>query len=127
MKYQIPVDTIAAFSAVGRVHRAFGHLIAAAHGALLCVPVAIATGDLRQVVDSCPVPWDEVFAVIDQPLINPLPTPLDRFMGFNPPPEPLLSLGWTDGWVIDVIAIRPGDRANVRRLSHCSGLCFANV
>lgn len=63
----IPIQTIAQFAHAGRVYRSFGHFLAAKTGALLAVPVGLATGDFSAVIDGCPVPWAEVFAVIDTP------------------------------------------------------------
>ncbi len=61
---ELSLSAIAAFSASVRLHRAFGHLVAAAAGSLLCVPLPLAAGDLRAVVDGCPVPWEEVWALL---------------------------------------------------------------
>lgn len=49
----------------GTVWRAFDHLLAAAGDRLLLVPIGLMDGDLTQVVDGCPVPWAEVWAVLD--------------------------------------------------------------
>lgn len=63
----IDVKVVSRFATDRRVWRSFDHLLAAGPGTLLCVPVGLADGDLTSVVDGCPVPWPEVWAVLDAP------------------------------------------------------------
>lgn len=65
--FRIPLVSLLPFSHDGCAYRAFDHLILARPGALLLVPVWLATGNLKSVVDGCPVPWAEVFDVLDAP------------------------------------------------------------
>lgn len=63
----ILLENLETFSSSGRVFRAFGHLIAARAGATLLVPQEQVDGDLRRVLDRCPVPYEEVLALLDPP------------------------------------------------------------
>lgn len=119
---EISISAIAAFSHDGRVHRAFDHLIAAGAGTLLCVPLAASAGDLRQVVDGCPVPWDEVLTVID--------TPLDGYV-FCPQIQvrrawPMLASFAEAGWRTDHIQFGAGT-VPVPRLVHQKGIVFSTL
>jgi hypothetical protein len=68
----IHIDLVRSFGADGKAYFAFHHLLAAQMGALLLVPVSLAMGSLVQVVHGCPVPWEEVHAVIEYPQVHPL-------------------------------------------------------
>lgn len=76
-----PIERLRLFAVDGAVYRAFHHLIAARMGTLLLVPMHLVTGPWHQpsgkpvVVDGCPVPWEEVHAVLEYPSVNPLTTP----------------------------------------------------
>jgi len=65
LPYLVDIDILRGFSADGRLYRAFDHLIAARHGSLLMVPLIVLQGRFDGVVDGCPVPWEEVCAVLD--------------------------------------------------------------
>lgn len=60
------------FSADGQVYRAFNHLIAASMGRLLLVPIHLVSGRCDEVIDGCPVPWEEVHAVLEYPVSHPV-------------------------------------------------------
>ena len=62
---RLPLETLLPFAHDGRACRSFDHLIFSRVGSLLLVPVWAVVGDLRQVVDGCPVPWQEVCDVLD--------------------------------------------------------------
>lgn len=120
------IDTLRQFSADGRVYRAFHHLIAARMGALLLVPLHLVQGRCAEVVDGCPVPWEEVCAVLDYPAVNPLTNPAkwnigdhaQLFAGFG------VDLAVC---VLDYIAPMVNGEAKVLRLVHPCGVRFAVV
>lgn len=121
----IPVSVIAAFSLDGHVFRAFDHLVAAGVGELLFVPQALAQGDLRGVVDRCPVPWDEVWAVLDTPLEASAAIDTEA-MAWNWPRLYQMCRG---GWQLDRIGLggSAGERKALDRLTHVSGVRFAQI
>lgn len=59
------INTLSLFSADRQVYRAFDHLVAARSGTLLLVPPRLVAGDLSEVVNGCPVPHEEVYAVLE--------------------------------------------------------------
>lgn len=99
----IRVETVARFAGDGRVWRAFDHLLAAGPGRLLLVPVGLADGDLTGVIDGCPVPWGEVWAVVDVPLAAPQPLSPARLAALAPQAATWLP---PHGWVRDVVPAR---------------------
>lgn len=66
------------FAAGGAVYRCFGHAFAARYGALLAVPLHLLDGDLRSLVDGCPVNYDEALTVATTPLEMNLPIDLSQ-------------------------------------------------
>ena len=122
---EISVSAIAGFSGDGRVFRAFGHLLGVGNGGgtMFLVPLGRSHGDLRQVTDGCPVPWHEVVAVIDTPPTAAAPQLPETMCAHHP----ALALLTPYGWLLDRIAINPGDSASIERLTHVSGLRFARV
>lgn len=97
----IHVRTIAQFAGDGRVWRAFDHLLAAGPGRLLLVPVGLADGSLSAVTDGCPVPWPEVWAVLDAPLREEAPALAPERLAAL---APLAAAHLTPyGWVRDVV------------------------
>lgn len=129
---ELSISVIAAFSADGRVFRSFGHLLGSRPGELLLVPLGHTTGDLRNVVDCCPVPWEEVWAVLDTPVAQPeLMPPEEVCQRF-----PRLAQVSPYGWTVDRIPPGPETDASiypwsfsvkVLRLTHPSGIRFAYV
>lgn len=120
---EVSVSVIAGFSADGRVYRFHGHLLAAMPGELLLVPLGRSTGDLRPVVDHCPLPWVEVFATLDAPPGQTLgPVPPEAMCHDHP----RLAQITPYGWMHDTISLSCA-RPNVRRLSHSSGIIFARA
>jgi hypothetical protein len=99
----ITVATVARFSRDGRVWRAFDCLLAAGPGTLLLVPVGLAEGDLTRVVDGCPVPWPEVWAVLDAPAEQVRQLPPEALAKLVP-----LAAAWLTpfGWERDVVPAR---------------------
>jgi len=118
---EVSVSAMAAFSD-GSVFRSYDHLLAAGAGTLLCVPMGLAAGDLRSVVDGCPVPWEEVFSVIDSGCATPLELPPNLVEHQYPA---LASLA-REGWSMDLIALGAG-RLRHARLIHVSGIRFAHL
>lgn len=116
---RLPLESLCRFSHDGRAFRSFDHLIFARMGVLLLVPVWMASGDLRRVVDGCPVPWEEAFDVLDAPALG--VTVGDQASI----PQPLLSLVG-DGWQQQVFKLaRRGTTS--RRFVHHTGIRFAEV
>lgn len=110
----IHIHTITAFAHDRRVWRAFDHLLAAGRGRLLLVPVGLADGILTGVVDGCPVPWEEVWAVLDAAPQSPAPMSPDRLARVAPQVATRFS---PFGWVRDVVAAR----ATVPTLTRLTG------
>lgn len=106
----------------GQVWRAFDHLIGVGPGRLLVVPVGLADGNLARVRDGCPVPWQEVFTLIDVPA-DPaarvlLPEQLARL-------APLVAVHFAPfGWVHDVVPAG-GAVPTMTRLTGPTGERFA--
>lgn len=118
---RFPLETLAGFSHDGRVFRSFDHLILARGGELLLVPVFMAAGDLRRVVDGCPVPWEEVFDVLDAPT---------SAVSVGDPnglavPRALRAL-LPDGWQLQVFKMARREKLT-RRFVHASGIRFADI
>lgn len=61
------VERLKLFATDGQLYRAFDHLIAARMGTLLLVPFHLVVGRCDEVLDGCPVPWEDVFAVLEYP------------------------------------------------------------
>lgn len=96
----VHVRTVARFAADGRVWRAFDHLLALGAGGLLLVPVGLGDGDLRCVTDGCPVPWPEVWAVLDAPPAAPRQVSPARLAALSP----LAAASFAPyGWVSEVV------------------------
>lgn len=116
---RIPLETLAAFAQDGQAFRSFNHLIFARLGALLLVPVWVAVGDLRQVFDGCPVPWEEVFDVLDAPAAG---------VSVGDPevvPSPLRLLAGDD-WQLQTFRLARRMKTT-RRFVHSSGMRFADL
>lgn len=117
---------LAAFCAPGVVlHRSFGFVIAARPGAVLLAPVGKVDGDFRQVRDGCPVPWDEVWRVVDAPSERAELLQGNELVAL----APRVALAFSPyGWMRDLIRIDPaGSGFGVVRLCHESGLRCAFV
>jgi len=118
----ITAERLAAFSADGRLYRAFDHVVAALHGCVLLVPMYLVRGDLSAVVDGCPVPWEEVDDVLRRE-----PGATHAF-DFAAEPYSALIQGVADlvpsGWSLDFVNINRSSH-HAWRLMHWSGLRFA--
>lgn len=122
----IPLSLIASFSRVNAIWRAFDHLIAPGVDGLLFVPVHLADGDLRQVVDGCPVLWEEAWATLDTPVESRSPTVAPETLAAR---WPALRTLFPHGWRLDSIGLgnSGGELKSIERLSHPSGVRFVQV
>lgn len=127
-----PLEHLRLFAADGQVYRAFGHLIAARMGTLLMVPLRLVTGPFHlpdgkpALVDGCPVPHEEVFAVLQYQVTNPLTHPakwnVDDYI------EQLEYLGIdTSACALDTITPMVNGEEKVLRLVHPCGVRYAVV
>lgn len=109
---------LAAFCAPGApLYRSFGFVLAVQSGSVLLAPVGRVEGDLRQLRDGCPVPWEEVAAVIDMPPNGRLLQGAEMVAT-----APRLAHVFSPyGWSRDFLRIGPGPIGAVR-LIHENGL-----
>ena len=119
----IPLLLIGALAVDGRVWRAFDHLIVQFGGGVVLVPVGLVEGDLTGVIDRCPVPWEEVWTVLDVPpgCVRQVSerTMYERYAG-------LVKLGGAVGWVWEDLS--PAGRVpTIRRLMAPNGVRFARL
>lgn len=126
LKLEVSVSAVAAFSRDGRVFRAFGHLMAAGAGSLLCVPLALAGGNLRHTLDVCPVPWEEVVAVLYEPAHEPAPLTWEAMAVEFPLLAQIAPEPWRSDW-LDMHGGLSGSCRRVLRLVHDSGIRYAMV
>lgn len=121
-----PIERLRLFSVDGNVYRAFDHLIAARMGMLLLVPQHLAVGSRDAVMDGCPVPHEEIFAVLEYPP-NPSPLPFIRG-GVDDYVQQIGYLGIDPGACeMDYITPMVNGKAKVLRLVHPSGVRYAVV
>lgn len=124
-----PLERLRLFSADGLVYRAFEHLIAARMDTLLLVPVHLVTGPWHlpsgrpAVVDGCPVPWEEVHAVLKYPVTHPLTQPAKwnvdielKYLGID-----------ASACELDAIAPMVNGEEKVLRMVHPCGVRYAVV
>lgn len=122
LPYLVNFDALQRFSADGKLYRAYDHLIAATHGMLLMAPLIVVQGRFTDVVDGCPVPWEEVFAVIDAESM-PFIMDLALMPQINFELDRLNPLGLNRSqWVFDFIGTYDDTRRNVLRFKHASGV-----
>jgi len=117
----IHVTTVARFAADGCVWRSFDCLMAVSPCRLLLVPVGLADGDLTAVVDGCPVPWPEAWAVLDAPLSQPRPLSPERLAEQAPQVAAHLA---PFGWVRDEVPAA-GTVPTMTRLTSPDGVRLA--
>ena len=58
-------ENLLTFAADGKIYRAFDHAVIAAIGMIVAVPLEQTEGTLVNLVDQCPVPWQELWSVLD--------------------------------------------------------------
>jgi hypothetical protein len=118
---QLPLSLIARCGG-GRVFEAFKHYIVAGDGYLLLVPIAIVSQDQSiEVTPGCPVPVEEVSALLDEPLAHP------RELAQDDPLRHRLSALWPDGWRYDLIPVMPRAWRKVLRAVNENGIRYAEV
>lgn len=124
-----PIERLRMFSADGQVYRAFNHLIAARMGTLLLVPQLLVVGRLIDVVDGCPVPWEEVHAVLEYPVTSPVAHADATLAEFNHQQRfDAFCLGLSPAeCVLDHIAPLVNGTEKVLRLTHPCGVRYAVV
>ena len=59
------IATLQRFASDGLVYRAFDHAVVAAMGLVVAVPLWHTEGCLKELPDQSPVPWMELWAVLD--------------------------------------------------------------
>ena len=127
LPYLVNFDALMQFSSDRKIYRAYDHLIAATHGSLVLAPLIVMQGRFHDVVDGCPVPWEEVNAVIEAPhtpfclelsKLESVKCELDRY---NP-----LGLD-RNGWEFDFIGTFDDSHRNILRFKHDSGVRCATV
>jgi hypothetical protein len=122
LPYLVNFDTLQGFSADGRVYRAYDHLIAATHGMLLVAPLIVVQGRFHDVVDGCPVPWEEVYGLIDSPH-SPAMMDLVQLPVISFELDRLHPLGLDrNQWEFDFIGTHDDSRRNILRFTHASGV-----
>lgn len=122
MNAQIPLSSIARFSSDGRVFMAFGHYIAAGNGYLLLVPVDAAYKSPQiEVTAGCPVPLEEVAALLDEPQHARFALKQGDALA-----QHLCAL-WPDGWRYDLVPLMPGAWRRVLRAVNENGIRYAEV
>jgi hypothetical protein len=125
-----PIERVRLFATDGAVFRAFDHLIAARMGTLLLVPMHLVTGRCDAVVDGCPVPWEEVYSILEYPPINPFTNP-SKWSGMASRADQLQQLQYLgvdpDACEMDHITPMVNGRETVLRLIHPCGLRYAVV
>lgn len=117
------ISALIPFSADGIIYRAFGHLLAARAGSVLLAPIHAVQGRLTEVVDGCPVPWEEVDAVLAAPFSQALAFGFDDGCGYGAAVRQMARLS-VAGWDVEPLRLRPESSA-VWAFRHESGLRYA--
>lgn len=90
---QFSIMTLAKHSKDGRVYRSFDHVIVATCGMVVAVPITQTVGELHSLAPFCPVPWEEMWAILDTPAEARAAFDLDLFAHI---PAVLVDLGIAD-------------------------------
>lgn len=131
---QIPLSLLAGFSSDSRVYSAFGHYIAPGTGRVLLVPTSMAyRGHIEAaVVPGCPVPVNEISALLDTPAVLQT-TELAKSAAAWPVLAKVVA-AWQvlaaiaeEGWQVDFIPMMPGHRHRVLRVTHDNGVRYGEV
>jgi hypothetical protein len=127
MQPAFPIERVRLFATDGMIFRAFGHLLAARMGTLLLIPFNLVVGRCYAVVDGCPVPWEEVFAVLEYPSVNPQTDP-NKWNAINNHVQQLVYLGLNPAdCEIDYISPLANGKEKVLRFVHSCGVMYAVV
>lgn len=59
------IENLLTFAADGKIYRAFDHAVIASMGMVVAVPLEQTEGSLTGLIDRCPVPWQELWSVLD--------------------------------------------------------------
>jgi hypothetical protein len=125
LPYLVDFETLRRFAVGGVLYRAYDHLIAASVGRVLTVPLIVVQGRFMDVIDGCPVPWEEVYSIIEgksEPFILELAKMPEVVLWL----DSLAPLGLDRGqWQFDLIGVHDDTRRNVLRFTHASGVRFA--
>ena len=123
------VERLQLFATDGQLYRAFGYLVASKTGTLLLVPFHLVIGRCDEVLDGCPVPWEDVFAVLEYQHAGEInPAPANWRIGVVNMLKTLTSLGLDqEGCVLDHIQPMFHGPEKVLRLVHPCGVRYAVV
>lgn len=121
--FHLHISTLSQFSADGVIYRAFGHLIAARQGTVLLAPLHAVQGRLTEVVDGCPVPWEEVDAVLAATFEEASEFNLDDGAGYGAALRQIGRLA-ESGWEMKVLPFIQS-ACTVWAFQHSSGLRYA--
>lgn len=58
-------EQLLTFSKDGKIYRAFDHVVIATLGMVVAIPLEQTEGSLNKLIDQCPVPWQELWTVLD--------------------------------------------------------------
>ena len=90
---QFSIMTLAKHSKDGRVYRSFDHVIVATCGMVVAVPMTQVSGSLAELAPYCPLPWQEMWAILDTEATARAAFDLDLFATV---PAVLVDLGIAD-------------------------------
>ena len=62
---KVPVSVLKKYSYKGVCYRCFDHVIAVQSGLVVAVPTTIVSGPVQGVHPYCPLPWEEMWAILD--------------------------------------------------------------
>lgn len=125
LPHLVAFDALCDLSSNRRLYRAYDRLIAATHGTVLIVPQIMVKGRFHDVVDGCPVPWEEVYSIIEMP-VKPFVMDLASMPAVHDQLYRLGCLGLDRSqWEFDLIGIHDDSRRNIIRFIHASGVRYA--
>ena len=62
---RVPVSSMLKYSSDGNIYRSFDNIIVVMSGLVIAIPITLITGNLKSVQPYCPVPWEEMWAILD--------------------------------------------------------------
>lgn len=125
LPHLVAFDVLCDLSSDRQLYRAYDRLIAATHGTVLVVPQVLVKGRFHDVIDGCPVPWEEVYSIIELP-VKPFVMDLASMPAVHAQLDRLDCLGLDHGqWEFDLIGIHDDSRRNIIRFIHASGVRYA--
>ncbi|WP_024303354.1 hypothetical protein [Pseudogulbenkiania sp. MAI-1] len=102
------------FSSDRRVYRSFGHAIVAEPGLVAVAPLSALDGSLRGMVDGCPVPWHEAWAVIDTPTAAAVDLASHDFAPVVGRLADMAGAGWSLGVMHELQAVLFGHESGIK-------------